>query len=157
MANLKLIKDAQVVQVHESTLITSATVHYNNGAGGATSGIDAQGFSDAILIVNAGSATGDGSVAVAVYESTSADAAATMTAISGASTTTIVSGTAAQSLRLGSLLTWQQKRYLFVKFTKTGTGGVAFGASMILNRAAGVPVEQNTSSVSVDFELATVI
>jgi hypothetical protein len=134
-----LIKDARFYTANKSALITSATTQYN--CSGAGAGLDVSGYDEAVLRVNAGTFSGDGTLAVTLTQYDT-DAALSSSAVTGATITTITTSNDEASYN-GSVALKACKKYLWVKAVKGGTGNAQFAIELVLTKKDSVPFDNS--------------
>lgn len=103
--------------VSPSCITATGTYVMNAAAGAAASGIDTQGYDEALVLLNVGDVVSGATLDVTVLENSS-DTSSGASAISGATFTQVDSNTDA---RMGSIVVKKTQRYIFPQVVKAGT------------------------------------
>lgn len=118
-----------------------------SAAATSSAAIDTKGFTEAIVIVNAGTAVASAEADVFVMESVSTTAAS-FAHIAGSSFTQITPTAATNASQCLSIDLTKRKRYLRVKNKGDGTNRVNLSANVLLLGANSLPVTQSASEVT---------
>lgn len=139
--NTRLIRDCKIVAAVLPTNSISATTQYNGETQDSADGIDTRDWDEAVVIVSAGTAAGDGTVKVTLQDSLtdSVAAAEDITSAAFATITTSVD----DAKQVGSVQMRANSRYLFVKAVKAGTGAVPYSVDVILYKGDKVPYDNS--------------
>lgn len=128
------------VKKSQTPVVTAASVV-------ATTGADTLGFEEVLCLVDIGAATGSGSFAVTVLESSDNS---TWTAVPGAAFT-VIDATHDDNTdpRLGRIKLQKRKRYLAYAITLTGTLSAVVGAYFILGATRDTALTADTYDFNV--------
>lgn len=151
-----LHENVQVTQVYEPESESTTTTGYN-GHGtttGDASGIDMQGYDEAMVELSIGSFA-SGTLDVDLLDSAT-DSAAAATIITNAAGTEAdfaqKTSANADGVYLVRIRAKDHKRYLFIKSQNNGVGAKVFGINCLLSKADKEPVTQTNT---VDFSDTT--
>jgi len=141
----KLIEVAlakRLIAVQQKT--TSETLYNGGIAADTQSFLDTRTADEAIILLDAGTFNGDGTLDVDVVESDAVIPSAA-TVVTNATFTQIATGANDEQLITASLLTKNTKRYLWLRENKGGTGSIHYGASAILFKMDENPQTQDVT------------
>jgi hypothetical protein len=132
---MKLLKDIKVYQGWASMTTSGAST--TTGAS-----IDTVNADEAVIVVNAGTFTGDGSITLSVLECATDDYSSASAITSAAFSAITTTNDAA--IHTASIQTKDTKRYIWIKGVRTGSGNCVFGVDVILHKYDAVPPTQGT-------------
>ena len=144
--NERVTESSKVVQAFPPRSTSSAETKYNGSVDGNTVvGIDTMNYDEALIMLQIGAISG--TLDVTVLDSSIDDDSTGATAITGAAfaqVTGAVSPSVGQDgVYVGSILTKNTKRYLYVKAVTATAAAKVFGVNVLLTRADGPkPVTQ---------------
>ena len=138
----KLIEDLKYQSLYLASNVTTAATLFNSVASGVTgSALDTQGYDEVNFYLSAGAFTGDGSLAVSIFEN-DADLPSGASAISGADFTTVTTSND-ETAQIGSVRCDSYERYLWARTVKTGTGSANFAIVAIMGKGGEHPETQS--------------
>ena len=138
MNNERIYEIASIVQAVPSGDKQGTSSTYNGTSSVSASGIDTMGYDGVVIVLNAGTYTGDGASAITVLECETNDFHSA-TPIVGAAFTSITT-TNHQSIQEGFVLQSKSMRYIWVKIVATGSGASPLGSIAILGRGYKMPI-----------------
>lgn len=145
----KLIEGLAYQQIFAAAEKSGAATLFNDAADTVTtSAIDTQGFDELNIIVNTGTFNGDGTVDLAVFES-AANLPSAATAVALATIVQIGSAND-EGQFIGSLLSKNRKRFIWLRSVTAGTGTLSFSAHAVQGKARNNPQTNVTESFDIN-------
>jgi len=137
-------EDLKVVKVMNGQTLTGVAALFN-GASTSTSGIDTQGFNDALFLLNINQIDNPATMTAAIYES-DVNSSASAVAITGADFG--VFSKSNQGPFSGSVKCSEKKRYLFMRTQQSGPTA-SYSATVLLGAAASNPCSTSLNKFEV--------
>ena len=154
----RLIENSVVQKIVSAYESTTAETLYNGAASTTNNYFDSQLYDEVVIVLNVGNVMGSASVTAKIKECATDDissatvATATDDGAVASAIFTAISTSTKNAIQVGSLLSKNRKRYLWLETVQSGTGTATYAATIIGHKADEVPA-QNVASTPVVFAL----
>jgi hypothetical protein len=142
-----LHESLKIVESQVPAVLAAGTT-FNGAASGAV-GIDTQGFSEALILLNVGAVAAAHTLDVSIWENSTNTTVGVTAVVNSAAVAQafaqVVDGGAESTILVGRIQTKNTKRYLFVKVVVVGASGIATSVLVALGKGMSGAVAQTNA------------